>query len=90
MEGMSPFVANLYVQLNSPVANLRDVVKVLLENDLIMNITTTVKNADGLGDKGMIYLAPHTLLARTETFQSADNLRMCSRQCAKCYALSMD
>ena len=54
IEGMSPFVANLYVQLNSPVANFRDVVKVLLENDLIMNITTTVKNADGLGDKGMI------------------------------------
>ena len=61
MEGMSPFVANLYVQLNSPVANLRDVVKVLLENDLIMNITTTVRNADGLACKGMICLATHTL-----------------------------
>jgi hypothetical protein len=42
IEGMSPFVANLNVQLNSPLADFKVTARALLENDLNIKIMTNV------------------------------------------------
>lgn len=45
IEGISPFVANLHVQLNSPFVDFKVTARTLLENDLSIKINIHVNVA---------------------------------------------
>ena len=55
IEGMSPFVANLNVQLNSPFADFKVTARALLENDLnikiMINVIVALEGSRGILDE---------------------------------------